>query len=139
MNKKYKIGFTASCFDLLHSGHITMLQEAKSVCEYLIVGLQIDPSIDRPEKNKPIQTLMERQIQLNAVKYIDEVICYSTEYELLHLLSALPIDVRIIGEEYSGKKFTGYDFPINVYFNKRHHNWSTTRLRKLILDSSENI
>ena len=139
MNKKYKIGFTASCFDLLHSGHITMLQEAKSVCEYLIVGLQIDPSIDRPEKNKPIQTLMERQIQLNAVKYIDEVICYSTEYELLHLLSALPIDVRIIGEEYRGKKFTGYDFPINVYFNKRHHNWSTTRLRKLILDSSENI
>ncbi len=139
MNKKYKIGFTASCFDLLHSGHITMLQEAKSVCEYLIVGLQIDPSIDRPEKNKPIQTLMERQIQLNAVKYIDEVICYSTEYELLHLLSALPIDVRIIGEEYKEKKFTGYDFPINVYFNKRHHNWSTTRLRKLILDSIENI
>ena len=139
MVKKYKIGFTASCFDMLHSGHITMLQEAKSICDHLIVGLQVDPSVDRPEKNKPIQTLMERQIQLNAVKYVDEVICYSTEYELLHLLSALPIDVRIIGEEYKEKKFTGYDFPINVYFNKRHHNWSTTRLRKLILDSSENI
>jgi len=139
MVKKYKIGFTASCFDMLHSGHITMLQEAKSICDHLIVGLQVDPSVDRPEKNKPIQTLMERQIQLNAVKYVDEVICYSTEYELLHLLSALPIDVRIIGEEYKEKKFTGYDFPINVYFNKRHHNWSTARLRKLILDSSENI
>ena len=139
MVKKYKIGFTASCFDMLHSGHITMLQEAKSISDHLIVGLQVDPSVDRPEKNKPIQTLMERQIQLNAVKYVDEVICYSTEYELLHLLSALPIDVRIIGEEYKEKKFTGYDFPINVYFNKRHHNWSTTRLRKLILDSSENI
>lgn len=136
---KSVIGFTASCFDLLHSGHITMLQEAKSICDHLIVGLQVDPSVDRPEKNKPIQTLMERQIQLNAVKYVDEVVCYSTEDELLHLLAALPIDVRIIGEEYKGKKFTGFDYPINVHFNKRYHNWSTTRLRQLILDSSENI
>ena len=111
MNKKYNIGFTCSCFDLLHSGHITMLQEAKSMCDHLIVGLQVDPSMDRPEKSRPIQTLMERQIQLNAVKYVDEVIVYYTEQELIKLLKV----------------------------NKRQHHWSTTRLKNLILDNSENI
>jgi glycerol-3-phosphate cytidylyltransferase len=139
MKKKYNIGFTCSCFDLLHSGHITMLQEAKSICDYLIVGLQVDPTIDRPEKNKPIQSLMERQIQLNAVKYVDEVIIYHTEDELIELLKSLPIDVRIIGSDYINKYFTGSDLEIDIYYNKREHNWSTTRLKKLILDNSENI
>ena len=88
MRMKYSIGFTCSCFDLLHAGHITMLQEAKSICNHLIVGLQVDPSVDRPEKNKPIQSLMERQIQLNAIKYVDEVIIYHTEDELIELLKS---------------------------------------------------
>ena len=139
MKIKYNIGFTCSCFDLLHAGHITMLQEAKSICEYLIVGLQVDPTIDRPEKNKPIQSLMERQIQLNAVKYVDEVIIYHTENELIELLKSLPIDVRIVGADYINKHFTGSDLEIDIYYNKREHNWSTTRLKKLILDNSENI
>ncbi len=139
MKIKYNIGFTCSCFDLLHAGHITMLQEAKSICEYLIVGLQVDPTIDRPEKNKPIQSLMERQIQLNAVKYVDEVIIYHTEGELIELLKSLPIGVRIIGADYINKYFTGSDLEIDIYYNKREHNWSTTRLKKLILDNSENI
>ena len=139
MKIKYNIGFTCSCFDLLHAGHITMLQEAKSICEYLIVGLQVDPTIDRPEKNKPIQSLMERQIQLNAVKYVDEVIIYHTEHELIELLKSLPIDVRIVGADYINKYFTGSDLEIDIYYNKREHNWSTTRLKKLILDNSENI
>ena len=139
MKIKYNIGFTCSCFDLLHAGHITMLQEAKSICEYLIVGLQVDPTIDRPEKNKPIQSLMERQIQLNAVKYVDEVIIYHTEDELIELLKSLPIGVRIIGADYINKYFTGSDLEIDIYYNKREHNWSTTRLKKLILDNSENI
>ena len=139
MKIKYNIGFTCSCFDLLHAGHITMLQEAKSICEYLIVGLQVDPTIDRPEKNKPIQSLMERQIQLNAVKYVDEVIIYHTEDELIELLKSLPIDVRIIGADYINKYFTGSDLEIDIYYNKREHNWSTTRLKKLILDNSEDM
>ena len=136
---KYNIGFTCSCFDLLHAGHITMLQEAKSICDHLIVGLQVNPSLDRPEKNKPIQSLMERQIQLNAIKYVDEVIIYHTEDELIELLKSLPIDIRIIGSDYMRKDFTGSDLEIDIYYNKREHNWSTTRLRKLILDNSENI
>ena len=139
MKKKYNIGFTCSCFDLLHSGHITMLQEAKSICNHLIVGLQVDPSIDRPKKIRPIQTLMERQIQINAVKYVDQVIVYHTENDLLKLLKVLPIDVRIIGADYINKHFTGSDLEIDIYYNKREHNWSTTRLRNLILDNSENI
>ncbi len=139
MKKKYNIGFTCSCFDLLHAGHITMLQEAKSICDHLIVGLQVDPSLDRPEKNKPIQSLMERQIQLNAIKYVDEVIIYHTEEELIKLLKVLPIDIRIIGSDYMRKDFTGSDLEIDIYYNKREHNWSTTRLRNLILDNSENI
>ncbi len=139
MNKKYNIGFTCSCFDLLHSGHIPMLQEAKSMCDHLIVGLQVDPSMDRPEKSRPIQTLMERQIQLNAVKYVDEVIVYYTEQELIKLLKVLPIDIRIIGSDYMNKDFTGSDLEIGIYYNKRQHHWSTTRLKNLILDNSENI
>lgn len=138
MKPRYNIGFTASCFDLLHSGHITMLQEAKSICDHLIVGLHIDPSFERSEKNKPIQTLMERQIQLNAVKYVDEVIAYRTEAELYHLIVALPINVRIVGADYKTKKFTGDDLGMEIYYNKRDHNWSSSRIKRLILESCEN-
>ena len=115
-----------------------MLQEAKSICDHLIVGLHIDPSFERSEKNKPIQTLMERQIQLNAVKYVDEVIAYRTEAELYHLIVALPISVRIIGADYKTKKFTGDDLGMEIYYNKRDHNWSSSRIRRLILESCEN-
>ena len=98
-------GITASSFDLLHAGHILMLREAKSVCDYLICALQTDPTIDRPEKNKPIQSYMERHIQLSAVKYVDEIIPYATEEEWLALLNNLPVHIRIIGEDYRGKDF----------------------------------
>lgn len=131
--KKYHRGFTASSFDLLHAGHIMMLREAKSICDYLIVGLQIDPSIDREGKNKPVQPFMERFIQISAVKYVDEVIPYKTEQDLRDLLIHLPIDVRILGEDHYGKKFTGWDLEEKglhaIYFNRRKHNWSTTNLR----------
>ena len=102
-----KIGFTCSTFDLLHAGHITMLEEAKRHCDYLIVGLQNDPTIDRPEKNQPVQSIVERQIQLSAVKYVDEIVIYNTEQDLIDLLLTLPIDVRILGDEYKNKDFTG--------------------------------
>lgn len=128
----HRIGFTASSFDLLHAGHILMLQEAKSVCEYLIVGLQTDPSIDRPNKRKPVQSLVERQIQLNAVEYVDEIVVYETEEDLLNLLKTIKIDVRIIGEDYLGKDFTGKEYcethDIEIYYNSRNHNYSTTEL-----------
>ena len=127
--KKYQTGFTASAFDLLHAGHIAMLQDAKSVCNHLIVGLHIDPSIENPDKSKPIQSLIERQIQINAVKYVDEVICYSTEDELLGILQTMPIDVRIIGEEYQNKFFTGDSVDHHIYFNKRRHFYSSSDLR----------
>lgn len=127
-NKK-KIGFVASCFDLFHAGHIMMLKEAKSQCDYLIVALQTDPTIDRPEKNKPVQTVFERFVQVQACSYVDEVVVYATEKELRDILLSYPIDVRIIGEEYQGKQFTGHDLPIEIYYNKRRHSFSTTELR----------
>ena len=130
-----KIGFTCSTFDLFHAGHVMMLKEAKSQCDYLIVGLQSDPTIDRPEtKNKPVQTLFERYIQLDACKYVDEIIPYETEKELMDLLLSYPIDVRIIGEEYKDKQFTGYNLPIELYFNSRKHSFSTTNLRKMVYE-----
>lgn len=139
MNKRYKIGFTCSAFDMLHAGHISMLQEAKSVCDYLIVGLQTDPSIDRPSKNKPVQSLLERQIQLSAVKYVDQVIVYETENDLLDLLFALPIDVRIIGQEYTLKSFTGCNMVgMEFYFNKRQHKWSSSELRERLVKCENN-
>ena len=117
-----KIGFTCSTFDLLHAGHIMMLREAKSQCDYLIVGLQLDPSLDRKEKNSPIQSIVERQVQLSAIKYVDEVLLYSTEADLLDILNMYPIDVRILGEEYRQKDFTGKDEcrnrGIDLHFNK---------------------
>lgn len=127
-----KIGFTASCFDLFHAGHVMMLKEAKEQCEYLIVGLQTDPTIDRPTKNKPVQSILERFIQVEGCKYVDQIVPYSTEEDLINLLTSYPIDVRIIGEEYRDKQFTGHNLPIEVYFNRRQHNFSTTDLRQRV-------
>ena len=133
-----KIGFTCSCFDLFHAGHVMMLKEAKTQCDYLIVGLQTDPTIDRPHKNKPIQSILERYIQLEACKYVDQIVPYATEKDLQDLLTSYPIDVRIIGEEYKNQRFTGYDLPMSVYFNSRQHSFSSTELRGRIL-SAETI
>ena len=132
-----RIGFTCSCFDLFHAGHVMMLKEAKSQCDYLIVGLQSDPTIDRAEKNKPIQTLFERYVQLEACKYVDEIIPYATEKELKDILTSYPIDVRIIGEEYRDKQFTGHNLPMQVYFNSRQHSFSTTELRQRVLEAKK--
>ena len=129
-------GFTCSAFDLLHAGHILMLEEAKKNCGYLIVGLQNDPSFDRPTKNKPIQSLVERYIQLKGVKYIDEIIVYNTEKDLEDLLKILDIQVRFVGEEYKDKALTGRDIctarNIKIHYNKRQHSFSTTELRSRI-------
>ena len=135
------IGFTCSTFDLLHAGHILMLAEAKSICDHLSVGLQIDPSLDRPEvKNKPIQSVVERFVQLSAVKFVDEIIVYQTEKDLEDMLMFLPISLRIIGEEYKDKEFTGKqiceDRGIRIYFNQRKHSFSTTELRKRVATKS---
>jgi glycerol-3-phosphate cytidylyltransferase len=133
-----KIGFTCSTFDLLHAGHVSMLREAKSQCDYLICGLQVDPTIDRKEKNAPIQNIVERQVQLNAIKYVDEVIIYCTENDLCDIINMYPIDVRILGEEYRSKDFTGKDEcrqrGIDLYFNKRDHRFSTSDLRKRVCE-----
>ena len=130
-----KIGFTCSSFDLLHAGHVQMLREAKEHCDYLIVGLQIDPAVDRPkEKNQPIQTIVERYSQLKAVSYVDEIIPYSTEQDLEDILELYTINVRILGEEYRDKEFTGKDIcrkrDIELFFNKRDHRFSTSKLRQ---------
>jgi len=129
-----RIGFTCSTFDLLHAGHILMLKEAKAQCDYLIVGLQTDPTIDRATKNKPVQSITERFIQLEAVKYIDEIVVYASEDDLIQILKAYNIDVRILGEDYKDKPFTGNDLPIEVYFNKRTHKYSTSELRSRIAE-----
>ena len=127
-----KIGFTCSCFDLLHAGHILMLKDSKEQCDYLIVGLQTDPTIDRPEKNKPIQSFEERKIQLEAVKYVDEIFVYETEQDLYKKLLDIKPDVRILGSDYIGKSFTGDDLDIEIYYHERKHNYSTTNLREKI-------
>lgn len=130
-----KTGFTCSCFDLFHAGHIMMLKEAKSKCDYLIVGLQTDPTIDRPEKNKPIQSVVERFIQLESCKYVDEVVVYATEKDLLDILHTYPIDIRVVGEEYRDKDFTGKNLEhIEMYYNSRKHSFSTTELRQRVID-----
>jgi glycerol-3-phosphate cytidylyltransferase len=125
-----KIGITASAFDLLHAGHILMLKEAKSVCDYLIVALQVDPTFDRPDKNKPIQSFYERWTQLTAVRYVDEIIPYETEKELMTILQNNNIDIRILGDEYRNKVFTGCNLEMEYFFNKRTHKYSSTELRK---------
>ena len=133
MRKKIKVGFTCSCFDLLHAGHIIMLKDAKEQCNKLIVGLQTDPTIDRPEKNKPIQSYEERYIQLEAIKYVDEIIKYETEDDLMKLLFDLNPDVRILGSDWERKPFTGYTLHIPIYFHKRDHDYSTSNLRNKIM------
>lgn len=135
-----KTGFTCSTFDLFHAGHIIMLKEAKRQCDYLIVGLQTDPTIDRPDtKNQPVQSMFERFVQLEACKYVDEIVPYSTEKELVDILLSYPIDVRILGEEYEDRAFTGrqecIDRGIKFYFNKRKHTFSTTELRQRVVDA----
>ncbi len=137
-----KIGFTCSTFDLLHAGHITMLEEAKHHCDFLIVGLQNDPTVDRPEKNTPVQTIVERQIQLAAVKYVDEIVIYNTEQDLIDLLLTLPIDVRVLGDEYKNKDFTGKDIAkqrgSKIIYNGRDHSFSSTSLRKRVASIEHN-
>tara|TARA_Y100000022_G_scaffold34817_1_gene28071 strand:- start:169 stop:585 length:417 start_codon:yes stop_codon:yes gene_type:complete len=131
-----KTGLTASTFDLLHAGHVAMLREAKSQCDYLICALQIDPSVDRPEKNAPIQTIVERYTQLAAVKYVDEIVVYASEGDLNDILTMYPIDVRILGDEYKDKDFTGKDecrkLGIELYFNSRNHRFSSSGLRERV-------
>jgi|TARA_R110001592_G_scaffold149141_1_gene374504 glycerol-3-phosphate cytidylyltransferase len=132
-----RVGFTASTFDLLHAGHVAMLREAKDQCDYLICGLQIDPSADRPEKNSPIQTVVERYSQLSAIRYVDEILVYATEQDLLDILTMYKIDVRILGVEYKDKEFTGRDLcdtlDMDLYFNSREHRFSTSDLRKRVV------
>ena len=132
-NRNDVVGFTCSAFDLLHAGHISMLREAKSQCDYLICGLQIDPSIDRSDKNSPIQSIVERHAQLTAVSYVDEVIPYATEDDLKNILTMYRIHVRILGDEYKDKDFTGRDLcdtlGIKLYFNHRNHSFSSSELR----------
>ena len=133
-----RIGITFSTFDMLHAGHIAMLSEAKNHCDYLICGLQTDPTIDRPEtKNRPVQSIVERQIQLAACRYVDEVVVYQTEQDLVDLLLILPLDVRILGVEYADKDFTGrYEGSqrgIEIVFNGRDHSFSSSSLRKRVV------
>jgi glycerol-3-phosphate cytidylyltransferase len=135
-----KIGITFSTFDMLHAGHIAMLSEAKNHCDYLIAGLQTDPTIDRPDtKNAPIQSVVERQIQLAACRYVDEVVVYQTEQDLVDLLLILPLDVRILGVEYEGKAFSGheecYQRNIELVFNGRDHSFSSSSLRKRVVEA----
>lgn len=127
-----KVGFTASAFDLLHAGHVAMLKSAKEQCDYLICGLHIDPSKERDTKNKPVQSVVERYIQLSAVKYVDEVIPYETELDLIDIIQAMEVDVRILGEEYRGKQFSGHDIEIENFFNTRKHRFSSSELRKRV-------
>ena len=128
------VGFTCSAFDLLHAGHIAMLREAKSQCDHLICGIQVDPSLDRPDKNRPIQSIVERYTQLSAVKYVDEIIPYITEEDLLDILEMYKIDIRILGDEYKDKEFTGRELcdrmGIKLHFNRRNHRFSSSELRK---------
>jgi len=133
-----KKGFTCSCFDLMHPGHIKMLQDARNQCDYLIVGLQSDPTLDRPKtKNKPIQTLEERQIMLSAVRFIDELMIYDTEDNLYKYLKKNRPDIRILGSDYKGKDFTGKDLNIDIYYHKRDHNWSSTEIRQRIIKNEK--
>ena len=134
-----RVGFTASSFDLFHSGHVAMLKEARANCDFMIVGLQTDPTIDRPEKNQPIQSVFERYVQLEGCKYIDEIIPYATEQDLVDILLTYNIDVRFIGEEYKTKEFTGkqicVDKGIKIHYNSRQHSFSTSGLRKRISEA----
>tara|TARA_B100000131_G_scaffold301522_1_gene323806 strand:+ start:394 stop:831 length:438 start_codon:yes stop_codon:yes gene_type:complete len=130
-----KVGFVCSCFDLLHAGHCLMFKDCKKQCEWLIAGLQIDPTIDRPEKNKPIQSLEERRIQLESIKYVDQIEVYDTESDLVRLIEAINPDVRILGSDYTNKSFTGDHLDIPIYYHDRNHDWSTSELRERIIQA----
>jgi glycerol-3-phosphate cytidylyltransferase len=131
-----KVGITFSAFDLFHAGHVKMLEEAKRKCDYLIVGLQLDPSLDRASKNTPAQSIIERYIQLKGSKHIDEIVPYVSEQDIDDILKSFKIDVRIIGEEYREKNFTGKDYcknkGIEIYYNSRDHRFSSNFLRKQV-------
>ncbi len=136
------IGIVFSAFDLFHAGHVAMLAEAKNHCDYLIAGLQTDPTIDRPDtKNKPVQSIVERQIQLGSCRFVDEVVVYQTERDLVDLLLILPVDVRILGVEYEHKDFTGkqecLSKGIELIFNRRDHSFSSSSLRKRVTESEK--
>lgn len=136
-----KVGITFSTFDLLHAGHVKMLEEAKRQCDYLIVGLQIDPTIDRPEKNKPTQTVVERYIQLKGCRFVDEIVPYTCEQDLEDILRAFKIDVRIVGDEYKENSFTGRNYceerGIDLYYNRRDHRFSSSGLRKEVVEKEK--
>ncbi len=138
-----KKGITFSAFDLLHAGHIKMLEEARSQCDYLICGLQTDPTIDRPEKNKPIQSVFERYVQLKSCIYVNKIIPYTTEQDLLDILRSYTVHVRILGDEYQDRDFTGRSFceeaGIELYFNRRSHRFSSSSLRQTIYQKETNL
>jgi glycerol-3-phosphate cytidylyltransferase len=141
-DKGLKIGITFSQFDMLHAGHIAMLSEAKNHCDYLIAGLQNNAKWDRPEKNEPIQSIVERQIQLSATRFVDEIVVYNTEKDLEDILLTLPVDVRILGVEYKDKAFTGKDIcntrGIEIVYNGRDHSFSSSSLRKRVAEAEGN-
>jgi glycerol-3-phosphate cytidylyltransferase len=140
IKKKYinlKIGFTCSAFDILHAGHILMLEDAKKKCDVLVVGLHKDPNTNRNYKNKPVQDIEERTIQLNGCKYVDEIIRYSTESDLYNILINLSPDVRVLGSDWRNKEYTGYKLPIKIHWHERMHDYSTSNLRKRIIDASK--
>lgn len=132
-------GFTCGAFDLLHAGHILMLMECREWCDYLIVGLHVDPSIERPEKNKPIQSVMERRTILRALRQVDEVVTYQTEFDLMTILQTYPIDVRIVGEDWRGRNVTGLDVcalkNITIRYNSREHGFSSSELRQRVWEA----
>lgn len=130
-----KIGFTCGAWDLLHAGHVVMLKQARQNCDHLIVGLQTDPSIDRQEKNQPVQSVYERFVQVSALRDVDEVVPYDTEQSLIDLLESTSIDVRFIGEDYKDKSFTGDYLPIKIFYTNRKHSFSSSGLRKRVTQS----
>ena len=134
-SEKSIVGFTAGSFDLCHAGHLLMFKEISKQCDYLIVGLQSDPSIDRPSKHKPVETIEERIIRLQACRYVDKIIVYDTEADLYKILQKEPIDVRFLGADWEGKEFTGWDLPIKVVFNSRDHQYSSSNLRERVKQS----
>lgn len=134
-----KIGFTCGAFDVCHAGHVLMFKECKEHCDYLIVGLHTDPTLDRPEKNKPVQSIEERKVQLEGIRYIDKIVMYNTEKELYDLLSKNEhgINIRIIGADWKGKEFTGHDLPLETVFNSRDHTFSSSDLRKRVYEAEK--
>jgi glycerol-3-phosphate cytidylyltransferase len=129
------LGFTASTFDLLHAGHAIMLAESKSLCDYLVVGLLVDPTVDRPNKNAPVQSVFERYVQLSSIKYVDEVVPFQTEKDLVDLILTIRPDIRIVGEEYKGQEHTGVGL-CKIHYNDRRHSFSTSELRIRVKEAS---